>query len=101
MHPQENMTETISGKRYTVETATLLASDEYWDGNNFEKGGRNHFLYRTPKGNFFVVNLTQWIGERDTLLPLSQSEALELWESLPEKEVEVEDAFPGLKIEEA
>lgn len=101
MHPSENMSEVIRGKRYTVKNATLLASNEYWDGNNYERGGTNSFLYRTKKGSYFEVNLTQWLGSRDTLSPLSKDEALESWEQLPEKEVAIEVAFPGLKIEEA
>jgi len=95
------MSAVINGKRYSVQTAILLASDEYWDGNNFEKGGRNCFLYCTEKRNYFEVNLTQWQGERDTLLPLSKMAAMELWEQLPEKEVDIEEAFPGVKVKEA
>lgn len=95
-----SMTRVVGGKRYSVSTATLLASDEYWDGHNFERRGRNTFLYRTRGGAYFAVTLTQWQGERDILEPLSREEAMELYERLPEHEVEYEDAF-DTAVEEA
>ena len=100
MHPNEGLSKVIDGKRYSVKTATLLASNEYWDGHNFERGGRNSFLYRTPGGAFFEVNLTQWQGERDTLIALTRDEAMELWKHLPEQEVTYEVAFDAV-VEEA
>ncbi len=101
MHPSEKMQATVRGKLYQVKTATLIASDEYWDGHNWERHGRNQFLYRTPNGAYFTVNLTQWQGERDTLTPVSKEEAKELWESLPEKETSYTAAFPGEKVTNA
>jgi hypothetical protein len=92
----------IDRKRYDVETATLLASDDYWDGHNFERHGRNTFLYRTPRGNYFYVCLSQWQGEHDTLNPISQDEAIDLFErTLSEHAVTYAEAFPGVKVEEA
>ncbi len=96
------MTQVIGRKRYNTETATLLASDAYWDGHNFERGGRNSFLFRTPKDRYFLQIRTCWQGEHDHLRPVSQEEAIELWEGpLREHEVEFEEAFPGVEIEEA
>jgi hypothetical protein len=100
MKPQ-TMAEIIQGKRYSTETATLIAGDDYWDGHNFERRGRQQFLYRTPRGNYFVQNLTQWQGERNTLNPLSQDEALRMWEQLPERRIDFSEAFPGVEITEA
>jgi hypothetical protein len=100
MHPDKDMSKVIDGKRYSVSTAKLLASDEYWDGHNFERNGRNCFLYKTPGGAFFEVNLTQWQGERDTLLAISREEAMRLWEDLPEHKVTYEEAF-DVVVEEA
>lgn len=100
MHPNLEMSRVIEGKRYTVKTSTLIASDEYWDGNNFEHGGRNHFLYKTRGGAFFEVNLTQWQGEQDTLLALTRDEAMELYETLQEHNVEYDQAFDAV-VEEA
>lgn len=101
MNVPENMERIVNGKKYSVKNATLLASDCYWDGSNFERGGRNTYLYRTPNGAYFTVNLTMWQGERDTLEPISQGEAIELFESLPEQEVNYAEAFPGVKVEDA
>ena len=92
----------IERKRYDVKTATLIADNVYWDGSNFERSGRNEFLYRTPNGSYFTVNLTQWQGERDTLTPVTQAEALELFEgSLSEHYVKYAEAFPGVTVKEA
>ena len=102
MKPPENFERIIDRKKYSTKTATLIASDCYWDGHNWERSGRNCFLYRTPKGAYFEVNLTQWQGERDTLIPLTQDEAIELFEgSLTEHEIPYAEAFPGVTVEEA
>ena len=101
MKPPENMTAVVGGKRYSVKTATLLAGDDYNDGHNWERRGRNTFLYRTARGIYFAVYLTQWQGERNAIKPLSVDEALTLYETLSEQRVIAEDAFPGVKIEEA
>ena len=91
----------INRKRYNTDTATLLASDRYWDGSNWERRGRNTYLYRAPGGSYFVHRTTQWQGERDNIEVLDQTAAADLYETLPEQELSFEDAFPGLAIEEA
>jgi len=102
MKPPDKLTRVVGRKKYSVETATLLASDCYWDGHNWERHGRNTFLYRTPKGNYFTVNMTQWQGERDTLTPISLEDAIDLYEeNLTEHEVNYIEAFPSVKVEEA
>jgi hypothetical protein len=101
MHPDKTMKRIVNGQRYSVATATLLASDEYWDGNNFEHGGRNQFLYRTKGGAYFNVVLTQWQGERDVLTPIDREEAIDLYEGpLTEHQVSYEAAFDAV-VEEA
>jgi len=101
MHPDKGMKKVVNGQRYSVASATLIASDEYWDGHNFERHGRNMFLYKTRGGAFFRVELSQWEGERNTLTPISRDEAIELYEnSLPEHMVEYEAAFDAV-VEEA
>jgi hypothetical protein len=95
------MSEIIDRKRYDTDTATLIAGNDYWDGNNFERHGRQTFLYRTPKGGYFLQHLTQWQGEQDRLEPITQDEAVSQWESLSERRVDFEEAFPGVKIIEA
>jgi hypothetical protein len=91
----------INRKRYRTATATLLASDAFWDGHNFERQGRNAFLFRTPNGSYFAQYQSQWEGERDRIEPLDLDAAIGLFEQLPEKVVEFEDAFPGATVEEA
>ena len=91
----------IGGKRYRTETATLIASDAYWDGHNWERHGRNTFLFRTPGGNYFAQYQTCWQGERDHLEPLTKEEAIGLYEDLPEQEEDFEEAFPGVKVVDA
>lgn len=102
MKPPKNFVRIINRKRYSVATATLLASDAWWDGHNFERHGRNVFLYRTPKGNYFTVTLSQWQGESDDLEPITQDEAIELFEkSLTEHEVKYAEAFPDVEVIDA
>jgi hypothetical protein len=90
----------INGKRYSTEAGTLLASDRYWDGHNFERSGRNCYLYKTTKGAFFVHRTTRWEGERDTLEALGHEEALRMYEELPEKESSFLESF-GVEPEDA
>ena len=98
----DDMQRVVDGIRYRVATATLLADDQYWDGHNHERRGRNRFLYRTPKGRYFVVTLTMWQGEQDTLEPIDETEARRLYENeLTEHAEEYESAFPEAQVEEA
>jgi hypothetical protein len=99
MKPQR-MTEVIAGKRYNTNTGLLIAGDDYWDGQNWERRGRNIFLYKTKQGNYFSVAVTKWQGERDLIHPITQEEAISLWESLPNRRVEFEEAFPGVTVED-
>lgn len=99
LNPSE-MTKIIDGKRYTVSTSTLLADNDYWDGNDFTKHGRNTFLYKTRGGAYFRVDLTCWQGERDTIEALTRDEAIELYERLPEQYEDYEKAFDN-HVEEA
>lgn len=102
MQVPDNFEKIIDRKRYSTETSTLLAGDDWWDGNNFERQGRQCFLYRTPNGAYFTVNLTQWQGEQDTLLPCTLEEAVLLYENeLTCHSVSYQEAFPDVVIEEA
>jgi hypothetical protein len=96
------MTRIIGRKRYSVATATLIASDEYWDGHNWERHGRNTFLYRTPNGAYFTVTMTQWQGEQNSIDPVTLEEAIELYEGrLTEHEASYAEAFPGVEVKDA
>ena len=92
----------VGGKRYSTERAQLLASDRYWDGSNWERHGRNTYLYRTSHNRYFVVTVTCWQGERDTLEPVELDDAIALYEkSLPEHAITYEEAFPAATVEDA
>lgn len=102
MKPPEQFVRVVNRVRYSVAGSTLLADDAFWDGHNFERHGRNRFLYRSPKGKYFQVTLTQWQGEQDTLIPLSLDEAIALYEELDDKNaVPFEKAFPKVNVEDA
>ena len=102
MRPSDSMYRIVDGVRYSVAKATLLADDAWWDGHNYERQGRNRFLYRTPKGRYFVVTLTCWQEEHDNLRPMMMEDALQLYEDeLLEHYVDHEEAFPDVKIEDA
>jgi len=94
------MKQVIDGKEYNTKTADLVASDRYWDGSNFERHGRNTYLYKTRKGNFFAMHTTQWQGEQDTLEALTEDEAKRLYEQLREHDLDYKAAF-GVDPEEA
>jgi hypothetical protein len=100
MQPQ-NMIWIIAGKRYRTATATLLAHDEYWNGYNCEQGGRNKFLFRTPKGHFFAQYQSLLPGEINKITPLEIEEAIALYQSLRKKEVPFRVVFPHFKVEDA
>ena len=96
------MTRVVGGLRYDTEKATLLAHDVYWANDSWERGGHNRWLYRTPRGRYFVVTGTLWAGERDNLEPVPLEEAMRLYEGpLTEHEVPYEEAFPAVVVEKA
>ena len=97
-----SMTRIVNRQRYSTGSATLLASDVYWDGHNMERSGRNTWLYRTPRGAYFSVTRTCWQGEEDYLTPLTEEDAVLLYEGrLRTHEVPYEEAFPGVTVEDA
>ena len=98
----EPMNKTINKTEYDTDKATLVAGDDHFDGNNFERQGRNTFLYRTPKGKYFFVTQTQWQGETDAIEPATLDEAIQFYEScwIQQQRVMYADAFPTVKVEE-
>ncbi len=94
------MEQIINGKTYDTETAVEVASNRYWDGSNWERSGRNTFLYKTKKGNFFLHHTTRWQGERDRIEPVDIEEAKKHYEQLSEQSMSYEEAF-GVEPEEA
>lgn len=102
MKPYE-MTAVINRRRYSTKTASLLAGNDWWDGHNHERSGTNSFLYRTPRGAYFFLHLTQWQGGRDHIAPCSEGEAIGFYESVPEgcQRATYAEAFPAVTVEEA
>jgi hypothetical protein len=94
------MRKIIKGKIYDTEKAQLIAHDRYWDGKSWERDGRNSYLYRTSKGNFFLYQSTKVEGERDGIWPITKKEAIEWYGDLEVQEMEYEEAF-GEPPEEA
>lgn len=90
----------VNGKVYDTKTADLVAHDHYWDGNNWDRGGRNTYLYKTKKGNFFLHRTTCWQGELDTIEPVTVEEAKTWYEQLEMQEMDYKEAF-GVEPEEA
>lgn len=102
MKPPTDFVRIVNRKRYSVKTATLLTSDCFFDGRNWERHGRNTWLYRTPRGAYFTVTKTQWQGEEDSLDPVDLDRAIELYEGpLSEHEVSYQEAFPSVTVEDA
>ena len=97
---KRDMEQIVDGLRYDTETATKVAHDRYFDGSNWERHGRNTYLYRTKAGRFFLHHTTLWQGERDHIEPVSPDEARQYYEDLPEHEMTYEEAF-GEAPEEA
>jgi len=90
----------IGGKVYDTEKAILIAHDRYWDGKNYDRNGRNHYLYKTQKGRFFLYRQTYWQGEKSYIEVLDKEEAKRWYEELEVHEVSYEEAF-GESPEEA
>lgn len=93
------MRQIINGKAYDTNKAQLVTSDRYWDGSNFDRRGRNTFLYKTKKGNFFLHRTTNWQGERDYIEPLTLEEAKCWFERLHEQDLDYEEAFGVAPVE--
>lgn len=94
------MEQIINGKKYDTEKAELVTSDRFFDGSNFERNGRNTYLYKTKNGAFFLHHTTLWQGERDYIEPCTEEEAKEYFERLSENEISYFEAF-GAEPEEA
>jgi hypothetical protein len=91
----------VNGKRYRTDSACLIASDAFWDGRNWERRGRNTYLFKTLKGNYFAQYQSKRRGEQDYINPITVDEAVQLYENLPQKEVEFAVAFPDIHVEDA
>lgn len=100
MEPR-NMEVVINGKRYHTEGATLIARGINWEGHSYIKHGKHHFLFRTPKGNYFTQHQFDQEGVRDWLEPMLEGEARLLYQLLPERLIPFSLAFPEGDIQDA
>ena len=94
----------INRKRYDTETATLLSGDDWFDGHNWERSGRNTFLYKTQKGAYFAAHQTGGRADIDQIEALTEGEAIEMFEKHAahgKNRVEFGVAFPGIEITDA
>ena len=87
------MQQIVNGLKYDTETATKVAHDRYFDGSNWDRDGRNTYLYRTKAGRFFLLHTSRWEGERDHIEPVSPDEARQYYEDLPEHDMPYAEAF--------
>ena len=87
------MEQIVNGLKYDTDAAARVASNEYWDGHNWDRDGRNTYLYKTPNGRFFLLHTSRWEGERDHIEPVSPDEARQYYEDLPEHEMTYAEAF--------
>nr|WP_303714803.1 hypothetical protein [Methanoculleus marisnigri] len=87
------MEQIVNGLKYDTDAAARVASNEYWDGHNRDRDGRNTYLYKTPNGRFFLLHTSRWDGERDRIEPVSPDEARQYYEDLPEHGLTYAAAF--------
>lgn len=91
------MARRVDGHRCCTWTSTLIASDVYWDGKSFERHGRNRYLYRARDGTYFLVTLSNRLGETDTVRVVTLAEAVFLYNGrLRAHEIGSEIAFPAV-----
>jgi len=95
MKPPEKYKRKLNRPRYNTQIASLIAIDAWWDGYRFERSGCYTYLYRTPEGNWFTVTETIGGDERECLIPITQDEAIELYDQyLKYHKVIYSEAFP-------
>lgn len=79
----------VKGHRYDTSISILLASDEKIKS----KTKTTTYLYRTKRGLFFFVREFNDIVKKPQLSPLDIKKALELYNDLPQKFQNYEEAF--------
>ena len=87
-------------RAFSTRGAVLLADDAVFDGANWERGGRNRFLYRAAGGGFALVTQSRRAGEPPIVAEaLSLEGAITVYQSLPAHRVDLPEAFPGLSVD--
>ncbi len=97
------MKQAFHGEVYDTATALLLARHEPPSGMEALKGQRVFDLYRTPSGSYFTYETTASLfveDEEPEIVPVSQEEALPLFEELDGCKLELEDILstPCLRV---
>lgn len=91
------MRKIIDRKVYDTSTATVICRSGQL---NVDGCTRSATLFKTKKGNFFILNETMWQGEHDSITVLTENEAADFYENCAETFMFFEKAF-SIKIEEA
>ena len=99
MRPPVDWEEIIDGIRYSTKTAVLIARGDDRTVGEDEPIDWNVFLYRTPDWNYFTIHMNPSSGSQRMIVPIGKIEALNLFGSLTEQCVDLEDAFPELDKE--
>jgi len=97
MKPPKDWEEIIDGKRYTTKTAILIARGDDRYIKKDDPIDWNVFLYRSTDWNYFTIHMNPSRGSQSMIMPISRIEALNLFGSLTEQCVDLEDAFPELQ----
>ena len=87
------MQQIINGLKYDTDTASQIASNNYWDGHKYDRDGRNTYLYKTPNGRYFLLHTSLWAGERDHIEPVGLADAKQYYEELIEHSMSYVEAF--------
>jgi hypothetical protein len=95
-YDEKNIVAIIGKKRYSVAESTLLAT--VWVSLAIESEKPTTTLYRTAKGAYFKVLL--WSNDPE-VKPITQEQAIRLYERATETHVEYSAAFPDVQIEDA
>jgi hypothetical protein len=78
------------GKSYDTETATLICCDDFMHN---QKSRVCNSLYKTQKGNFFLVKESKYADDDDSLEPIEDNEAKYFYELCQHQLIEYYDAF--------
>jgi|GEM_PF-2646224 hypothetical protein len=95
MIPLKEWEEIIEGNRYSTRTSVLIARGVDMPKSGHEEVDWNIFLYRTPDNRYFRVNLIPSGSRSHVLEPVGAIEALNLFGTLADRCVDLEDAFPA------
>ena len=83
----------IDGKSYSTKTSILIARG-YLHQRNREQMDRTIVIYRTGEGDFFKVLVAHHPVEYKDIERISELEAVNLFGTLTERIVDLEEAFP-------